>query len=84
MKNKNTLTLELFNVVEKGQSQEPVFIDSHGVFVDSTAVYAIKDIKKHLKNLKLSGNVNEICSTTDEWLAYFHENDVLFDNYNKS
>ncbi len=56
MKNKNTLTLELFNVVEKGQSQEPVFIDSHGVFVDSTAVYAIKDIKKHLKNLKLSGN----------------------------
>tara|TARA_Y100000034_G_scaffold135247_1_gene206364 strand:- start:12697 stop:14490 length:1794 start_codon:yes stop_codon:yes gene_type:complete len=56
MKNKNTLTLELFNVVEKGQSQEPIFLDSHGVFVDSTAVYAIKDIKKHLKNLKLSGN----------------------------
>tara|TARA_Y100001960_G_scaffold318116_1_gene387413 strand:- start:2797 stop:15378 length:12582 start_codon:yes stop_codon:yes gene_type:complete len=25
-------------------------------------------------------DVNEICSTTDEWLAYFHENDVLFDN----
>ena len=56
MKNKNTLTLELFNVVEKGQSNEPVFLDSHGVFVDSTATYAIKDIKKHLKNLKLSGN----------------------------
>ena len=25
-------------------------------------------------------DVNEICSTTDEWLAYFHENNVLFDN----
>ena len=25
-------------------------------------------------------DVNEICSTTDEWLAYFHENDLLFDN----
>lgn len=56
MKNKNTLTLELFNVVEKGQSKEPVFLDSHGVFVDSTAAYAIKDIKQHLKDLKLSGN----------------------------
>ena len=52
MKNKNTLTLELFNVVEKGQSNEPVFLDSHGVFVDSTATYAIKDIKKQIQKVK--------------------------------
>ena len=25
-------------------------------------------------------DVNEICSTSDEWLAYFHENEVLLDN----
>mgnify|MGYP000008757195 FL=1 len=25
-------------------------------------------------------DVNEICYTSDAWLAYFHENDVLFDN----
>lgn len=56
MKNKNTLTLELFNVVEKGQSKDPVFLENHGVFIDSTATYAIKDIKEYLQNLKLSGN----------------------------
>ena len=52
MKNKNTLTLELFNVVEKGQSKDPVFLENHGVFIDSTATYAIKDIKEYLQNLK--------------------------------
>lgn len=56
MKNKNTLTLELFNVVEKGQSKDPVFLENHGVFIDSTATYAINDIKKYLQNLNLSGN----------------------------
>lgn len=56
MKNQNLLTLELFNSVVTGSENEPVFIENHGVFVDSKAAHALEDIKSYLHTLKLSGN----------------------------
>ena len=56
MKNtKNQISLKLFNTVVSKENSTPQFISSHGVFVDSSASWAISDIKSHLKSLKLNG-----------------------------
>ena len=56
------------------------YIEKPDVSSDFCIAVSGNSIPVEVKSTGRKVDVNEICSTSDEWLAYFHENEVLFNN----
>ncbi len=51
----NSISLDLFNCVLKGEVSAPVFLEGEGVFMPKDAAYAQKQVAKHAAKKRISG-----------------------------